>query len=168
MYLSILLLFRGFVQTFTEEDSPKKVAIGFALGMMVGLIPKGNLVAILLATILFSSRASLLAGGLATAVFSWVGMLTDPLAHRIGLAILTRESWQPLWTRLYELPVVPWSGLNNTVVLGNLLLGLVLAYPMYRLSRGGFERHREKILKRFEATKADKVLGIADKAAWRV
>ena len=41
------------------------------------------------------------------------------------------EALKPLWTCLYSLPVVPWTKFNNTVVLGNLVLGLLLYAPVY-------------------------------------
>lgn len=115
------------------DASPQRIAWGLALGMLVGLVPKGNLTAALLTIIVLATRANLGAAGLAALVFSWLGALADPLTHRLGLALLTSSTLRALWDWTYGLPLVPWLRLHNTVVLGNLLLGLALLLPAYAL-----------------------------------
>jgi uncharacterized protein (TIGR03546 family) len=117
----------------TDAGSPRQVAWGFALGMLVGLVPKGNLTAAGLAVLLLATRANLAAAALATLVFSWLGMLADPLTHGVGLALLTSSTLRPFWDWFYGLPLGPWLGLHNTVVLGNLLCGLTLLLPVYAM-----------------------------------
>ncbi len=108
--------------------------------MLIGLVPKGNLTAGLLAMVLLATRANLAAAGLATLGFSWLGMLADPLTHRLGLALLSIQGLRPVWDWLYAQPLVPWLHLHNTVVLGNLLCGLALLLPAYALGLRAAER----------------------------
>lgn len=122
--------------------SPHGLALGFAFGMTLGLLPKGNLTAVALSLVVLALEVNLTAVAAATMLFSWVAVVTDPLAHRIGWAILTAPSCQTAFAKLYELPLVPWTALNNTVVLGSLVLSLVLFYPVYRLSWLGFTGYR--------------------------
>jgi uncharacterized protein (TIGR03546 family) len=122
-------------QALIGNDTPRQTAWGFSLGMMVGLLPKGNLLAIAIAMILFSFRFNRAAGFLAIAIFSYLGAFLDPQAHRIGSAILTSPSLQSYFAWIYGQPLGPFSGLNNTVVLGQLLIGLYLFYPVYRSTR---------------------------------
>jgi uncharacterized protein (TIGR03546 family) len=102
------------------------------------LVPKDNLLAAALAVLLCVLRLNLGMAALAALAFSWVGLLTDPLTHRLGYWLLTQDALRPLWTTLAGLPVVPWTRFNNTVVLGSFLAGLALAWPLYRLSRPRF------------------------------
>ena len=67
-------------------------------------------------------------------MLTWVGVLLDPLSHRIGLGLLHLTWLRPVWTWLYNLPLAPWTSFNNTVVLGSLVLGLALLYPLYRVA----------------------------------
>ena len=124
---------RPLVKVLTAADSPAQIALGFALGMLVGLVPKDNLIAFSLGVVLFSSRANLAAAALAAFTFTWLGVLADPISHRIGLGLLEFSPLEGVWTWLYNLPVVPWTAFNNTVVLGSLILGLALFYPVFRL-----------------------------------
>ena len=143
---------RFLAKALTAEATPRQCALGFAMGMVVGLTPKGNLTAIVLMMVMCASRVNLGAGMVSAFFFSWVGLLTDPLAHNIGLWLLTQESLEPFFTWLYNAPVAPWTAFNNTVVLGSVVLGLALVYPVYRLSRPPFERYvprlQEKLRKR--------------------
>jgi len=125
---------RFLVEALTAESSSRQIALGFALGLIVGLVPKGNLLAIALVMVLYCLRVNLAAGLLSAILFSWVGVLTDPLTHQVGLWLLSVDALQPMWTQLYDLPLAPWTAFNNTVVLGSLVLGVVAFYPVYRLS----------------------------------
>jgi len=114
-----------------------QVALGCALGMMLGILPKGNLVALLLSMLLLSLRMHLGAAMVSMLVFSVVGYYLDPLTHRLGLLMLTNDLLAGSWARFYQLPLAPWTSLNNTVVAGSLLLGLTSVVPTYWLSKRG-------------------------------
>ena len=79
------------------------------------------------------TSSTLAAAALAAFMFTWLGVLADPVSHRIGLGLLQFSALEAVWTWLYNLPVVPWTAFNNTVVLGSLILGLALFYPVFRL-----------------------------------
>ena len=40
---------------------------------------------------------------------------------------------------------MPWTDFNNSIVLGSLVIGLLLLYPMYRLSKPVFARYTVKV-----------------------
>jgi uncharacterized protein (TIGR03546 family) len=124
------------------NDSPRQMAAGIALGLILGLVPKGNLLAILVAATLFATKTSVAAGLITAVCVSLFAPLADPLTHRIGEWLLTYPSLVPLWQRLYRLPLASWTSFNNTVVMGNLLLGMMLGYPAYRLSLARIHRAR--------------------------
>src|SRR5262245_35280770 len=135
---------RFIAQALVLETTPRQLAWGFALGMMIGLIPKGNLIAVALMTLFCALRINVAAGTAAIFVFSWVGMLLDPVSHRLGHYLLTLAPLQSHWTSLYNLNLVPWTAFNNTVVLGNTLIGLALLLPVYVLMRRLFDRFAPK------------------------
>jgi uncharacterized protein (TIGR03546 family) len=140
-FLRQLLYFR---RAITAQDTPGQIAAGFALGMLLGLVPKGNLLAILLSLTIFASRANLGMAMVSALAFSILGPFCDPLTHRVGLALLTWNALEPTWSNLYNLPLVPWTAFNNTVVLGNLVLGIGLVYPTFHFARRFCERRRAR------------------------
>ena len=153
MFMRFFRPFRYLAEVFLATDSPRQLAVGVMLGMMIGLVPKGNLIAVGLLVLLFAVRASLATGTIAAVLFSWMGFLLDPISHRIGHALLGAERLQPIWAYLYDLPLVPWTSFNNTVVFGSLVLGICLAYPVYRVSRWMFEVYQPWMVERLEAYK---------------
>lgn len=122
---------RQVAQALTANDSARQIAWGFVLGMMIGLLPKGNLLLVALTMLLCALRVNKSAGMLAAGIFSLVGFAFDGLAHHLGSIVLLWEPTRPLHIWLYELPLGPWLGINNTVVVGQLLLGLYFAFPTY-------------------------------------
>ena len=153
MFMRFFRPFRYLVEVFLAADSPRQLAVGVMLGMMIGLVPKGNLIAVGLLVLLFALRANLATGTIAAVLFSWMVFFLDPISHRIGHAVLGAERLQPIWAYLYDLPLVPWTSFNNTVVFGSLILGICLSYPVYRVSRRMFEVYQPWMLERLEAYK---------------
>src|SRR5213076_946198 len=76
------------------------------------------------------------------ALFVPVGFLLDPVFDRIGHTLLVETpALMPLWTALYNMPVVPLTNFNNTVVLGSLVCAVAFWSPLYFLSQWGVSRY---------------------------
>ncbi|HXT00824.1 MAG TPA: TIGR03546 family protein [Elusimicrobiota bacterium] len=121
---SLLLAFHG-------GGEPRHLAAGFALGAALGLVPKGNLFAAGFFLLFFLFNVDKGMAAITAAVFTAIAYAIDPVAHALGLFLLKAGALRGLWTVLYGLPIVPWTRFNNTVVLGNLVLGLVFYLPLY-------------------------------------
>ncbi|MFH1724999.1 MAG: TIGR03546 family protein [Elusimicrobiota bacterium] len=144
--MPLLKPIRYLVKALVAQDSARQLAAGFAIGMAVGLIPKTSLLFHLGLVLLCMTQVNLAAGYCAAAVFGLASPVFDPLFHAIGALLLVKAAFlKPLWTALYNLPVVPWTAFNNTVVLGSSLVGAALAYPVYRLTVPVFEKYRQKV-----------------------
>lgn len=125
----------GLVGLLAQEDSPRRMALGVSTGMLVGLVPKGNLLCAGLCLLVIATPVNLGLTIAAAAAFSLLAPVLDPLTHWIGLQLLTWAPLEATWSWLYEVPFVAWTGFNNTVVLGSFALGLALYLPMYWFSR---------------------------------
>lgn len=121
-------------KAFSGRFTPHQLAGAVALGVLVGLVPHGNLLAIALivAVVLLNVNHALVA---VTAVpIAFAAAHVDPLSHRVGAILLSDPDLQPLFMRLYELPLVPWTDINNSVVLGSLLIGVMAVLPTYAVT----------------------------------
>jgi uncharacterized protein (TIGR03546 family) len=134
MLSDILAILRKIVRVLLAGSSPRQLAVGFTIGMMIGIMPKENLIALGLCVFMFSVRCNKALGLAAAVAFSFAAPWTDPLAHKIGNYVLAFDALQAAYTSLYNLPLGAWIGFNNTVVTGSLLLGLYIAYPVYWLT----------------------------------
>lgn len=131
----LLRPFRLFFKALVVDATPSQMAFGLAFGVLVGLVPKGNLLAIGLMMLLCSLRVNLGVGLATVFVTTWAGMLLDPMTHRIGEFLLKNETLKPLWETMYDTALLPWTDFNNTVVLGSFVVGAGAFVPLYFLSR---------------------------------
>lgn len=135
---------RSLRETMKFGDTPQQLALGVALGLVIGLVPKGNFMCVGLCLIAVSTRVNLGATMLSAVVFSLASPLLDPLTHRIGLKLLTWELLQPVYAVLYSVPFVAWTAFNDTVVIGSLLLGLGASAPTYWIAKRSFTHSAER------------------------
>jgi len=126
-----LRLLKDLLQALHGGSDPRHLAAGFALGAALGLVPKGNLLAAVFFLLFFAMRVDKGMALLSAGLFTGLGFAWDGLAHKLGWALLNASALKSLWTALYDLPIVPLTCFNNTVVLGNLVLGLILYAPLY-------------------------------------
>jgi uncharacterized protein (TIGR03546 family) len=135
MLSDVIALVRGLARSLAARTSPTQLALGFTLGVIIGVMPKTNLITLALCVVLFSLRCNKGLGLAAAVAFSFLGHSIDPFTHKVGLAVLSIHSLQATYAWALNMPLGPWVGFNNTVVLGTLLLGLYVAYPVFWLSR---------------------------------
>ena len=150
----LLKSLRYLTRALVEFDGPPHLAAGFALGLAVGLIPKTSLLAKLGLVAISAVKVNMAAAYLAMTAASALAPLADPLAHAVGHLLLVKAAFlKPLWTRAYNMPIVPWTGFYNTVTLGWTVLGAALAYPAYRVSLPIIERHKKDWAERLRRVK---------------
>jgi uncharacterized protein (TIGR03546 family) len=122
---------RSLFQSLLAHNGPDQLAAGFALGMVLGLVPKGNLIAVSLLVLLFSLRVNTGIGLLAAFAFSWVGPVLDPFADKLGAYVLNAPTMQSTYAAMFQWPLGPWFDFDNTVVIGSLVIGLYASYPVF-------------------------------------
>lgn len=153
------------VAALRKTSTPHYLALGAALGMLVGVVPKDNLTAMVLGMLVLAIRNNLAAAALSALVFTWISPLFDPVADALGSFVLKLDALQGLFAFLYDLPLLPWLGLNNTVTAGSLMLGLLFSYPVYRMAKFAAKRYGPGLVARLEKYKAWQVLSGANLAA---
>jgi len=86
---------------FLINDSPQRVALGFGLGIFLGVLPgTGPIAAITLALILKVNKASALIGSLL--VNTWINVVTFIFAIKLGSSILGID-WMSTYQQSYEI-----------------------------------------------------------------
>ena len=122
-------------------DSPSQLALGVAFGLVIGLLPKDSLLPYMIGVVAVLTNANLATLIVSGLVFSWAGLFLDPITHKTGLWVLTSDSLETFWARLYQFPIVPWTRFENTIVMGSLVVGLLFSIPIYAVSRQLFSRY---------------------------
>lgn len=141
----IVTIIARLIAALNANRRPGEVAAGIAMGVLLALMPTGNLLWVLLLILSAFLRINLGIEIVTILVFSPLSPLADPLLHRLGLAILTNPNLESFFASLYQLPLLPFTRFNNTVVLGSFIAGIVLWLPVFFLGRVLVGVYRTKI-----------------------
>ena len=164
--LAILKLIQSIIKTLHSDGTPGQVAVGIALGSVLGLTPLMNLHNLLIFSLIVILNVSFGGAMLGWALFVPLGFILDPVFHRIGLALLEAPGLRPLWTAWYNTPLVPYTNFNNTVVLGSVVGWMVLAVPIFFAARYGVARYRATIGERVRQSKFYKAITASQVYNW--
>ena len=115
-----------FVVALSGNVSRTQIAIGFSWGVLLGLLPAGSIFWIALFVISFFFRHHHASKALVLALLKLFSAALAPLMDLAGWEFLHIEALQPVFTTLYNMPFVPLTRFNNTLVAGGLVSGLVL------------------------------------------
>ena len=137
------------IKIFHSKEEPHNIALGFALGSIIGLTPFRSLHNLLVFILILLLDVSIPAALFGIFFFSCFAHLCDPLFHNLGYFLLVEVKFlEPVWTYLYNIPVAPLTKFYNTVVLGSLVISLAAFFPVYL----GFKQ----MVKLYQAKVADK------------
>lgn len=140
----ILKLIQSIFNTLHSEGTPGQVAAGLALGAFLGLTPLASLHNVLIFALICFFNVSFGGAMLGWAIFTPVGFILDPVFDAIGHRLLIdTPSLTPLWTALYNAPVMPLTNFNNTIVLGSVVFTTIFFLPFFFFFRWGVDRYRE-------------------------
>jgi len=108
-----------------------QIAAGFAWGLLLGLIPIGNFfwIALFLLSFFFSHNHGSKIFGMA--LIKVLSPLIAPAIDVFGWQVLHIEALQPVFTTMYNMPFVPFTKFNNTLVMGGLAGGVLLWLPVF-------------------------------------
>jgi uncharacterized protein (TIGR03546 family) len=151
--LTLVKLVQSLVKALHSEGTPGQVAAGIALGSILGLTPLVSVHNAVVFGLIVILNVSFPAAMLGWALFVPAGFLLDPLFDWIGHTLLFTPALTPLWTSLYNMPLVPLTNFNNTVVLGSIVFAVVLFLPLYVLGRSAVARYRATIGERVRQSK---------------
>ncbi len=125
--------FRALLGPFLLRHTPSQLAHGLTLGLLFGLLPKDNLIALILGVGIFWLPCNLGMAVLAGLVGMVLGPSFDSVTSPIGVALLENSALQSTFIAFHQLPIVPWLSLNNSAVMGTVLLAIIVA-PVLDLS----------------------------------
>ncbi len=150
---TLIKLIQSLFGALHSEGTPGQLAAGIVLGAFLGLTPLFNLHNAAVFALLVLLNVSFAGGLLGWALFVPVGFLLDPLFDWIGHSLLLAPSLRGLWTSMYNMPIVPLTNFNNTVVLGSLVFALLSAVPLFLLLRWAVARYRVTVGERVRQSK---------------
>lgn len=141
----ILRPLRMLFKALVIESTPTQMSYGLALGVLLGLVPKGNLLAIVLGFLVAATRVNLAIAACAAVAVTFASSWLDSTFDQIGVYVLGQASLRGFWEAVYDTPMLPWTDFNNSIVMGSFVCGLLLIWPVHRVSRPVFQKYSESL-----------------------
>ena len=129
------LPFRLALELVRGQSSPRQLAVAICFGMLIGLLPKLNLIVVGTTVLAICIPVNLLVVVLSTVVFSFAGVMIGAVGIQLGHWLLGLDSVQHWLRSFYELPLAAWTSLEDPALIGNLAIALALVLPGYFTSR---------------------------------
>lgn len=149
------------ILTYLELNiTPKEVASGVCLGMLLGFIPMNGTMTILLFILFFILKINRFSTALTLPLFKLLYISGFwKIADQIGTYLLVDANYlNNFWRFLVNLPIIAYLEVNNTLVAGGLALSLILIVPVYFLAKFIYIRFIEKNLTKIQNSKLAKRL----------
>ena len=148
----------AFIKLLNSDTGTISLAMGLTCGFILGMTPTLSLHSLLIFLVLFFFRIQIGAALLAAFFFKFVAFLLDPAFDAVGSKVLDIESLQAFYTTLYNMPIIPFTRFNNTIVMGSAVITFALSPLVFILSRFMIVKYRQTILARFKESKAWKAV----------
>lgn len=143
----------AFFRLLNSETGTNQLASGLALGLVLGFSPFLSLQTLLVLVLVLFFRIQLGAAFLSAFFFKLVAHFIDPISDQLGRTVLESEGLRPLFVSLYNMPIVPLTRFNNSIVMGSGMLGFILAVPGFFLFRLLITKYRKNVVDKFKSTK---------------
>lgn len=165
--MSILLkqLF-GLLKLLNSETGQNQIAAGIAAGFILGMTPAFSLQTLIVFLFFFIFRIQIGMAFLACFFFKFVAWILDPVFHAVGATALETPALFEFWTSLYNMPIVPLTRFNNSIVMGSGIVTVVLSPLVFFLSRSLVIKYRETVVARFQETKVWKMMKATSLYNW--
>jgi len=154
----MLTLLAKLFHALNSESSTRQLALAIAIGFIVGLAPLFTLQNLLLLLIVLLIRVHLGAFILSVGVFSGISYLISPVIVSVGESLLTSDALGGFFTGMYQLSFFKLGHWHHTYTLGALVLGVILAIPLYFVAKILVEKYRVHVMATFEKFKIVKAL----------
>ena len=139
----------NFIALLNSETGTNQIAAGIACGFLLGCSPLFSLQTLLIILIILFFRVQIGAASIAAFFFSFLAYLLDSVFHDLGSAVLETNSLRPLFTILYNMPILPYTRFYNSIVMGAGIFALLVFPLIFWLSRILVNKYRERILLRY-------------------
>lgn len=152
MTLLLRQLFK-FFKLLNSDTATHSLAWGMSLGCVLGFSPILSFQAFLVFAICFVFRVQLGAAFFSAFFFKIIAFIIDPLADQLGQAVLEWASMRDLFVTLYNMPLIPLTRFNNSVVMGSGIIGFTLAIPLFFGFKVFIVKYRQNVVARFRDSK---------------
>jgi len=152
MSLMLKQLF-GFFKLLNSDTGTNQIAAGLAIGVVLGFSPLFSLQGLLIIILIFFFRFQMGAAFISAFFFKFTAFLLDPVTDSLGKNVLESESLRPLFIQLYNMPIVPLTRFNNSIIMGSAVISFALVVPLFFCFKVLVIKYRANVVNKFKQSK---------------
>lgn len=156
----------GLIKLLNSDTGSNQIAAGVAAGFILGMTPVLSLQTLLVFFVIFFFRIQIGAAFICAFFFKFIAFLLDPVFHQVGVAVLEMEALQPLFTSLFNMPILPFTRFYNSIVMGSGITAIILAPFVFIGAKILIHKYRATVVARFQETKFWKALKATSIYKW--
>ena len=156
----------SFLKLLNSDTGTNQLAWGIAMGFVLGMTPVFALQSLVVFVLIFLFRIQLGAALLSAFFFKFAAFLLDPVFDEVGMLVLQQEALQPLFTSMYNMPIIPFTRFNNTIVMGSAAVTLPLLPVVFVFARVFIVKYRIQVVERFKQSKFFKAMKATSVYKW--
>ncbi len=146
------------ITALNSNAKKSQIAAGIAWGVLLGLVPMSNFFGIVLFVVSFFFSHNNAGKIFSMALIKIFSPLIAPLIDVVGWEFLHIEALQPLFTTMFNMPFVPFTKFNNTLVMGGLVGGAALWLPVFFLFMALIPLYRNTLAPKIRNSKIFKII----------
>ncbi len=141
------------IKALNSETGNYQLAAGMSFGILLGFAPFFSLQTLLVFLVVIFFRVQMGAAFLSAFFFKFIAYLVDPIADSLGRWVLEAPSMRSIFVSLYNMPIVPMTRFNNSIVMGSFIISLILVVPSFFIFNKLILKYRVVVVARFKNTK---------------
>ena len=146
------------LRILNSETAPINISVAICFGMIIGFTQIWSVHNLIILFIVLFFRVNLSAFFLGTLVFKSFSFLFTGIFHQIGLALLTADFYKNIGTYLYNITFWKFDRINNTIVVGSIMVSIIGFLPMLLLLNVLIKKYRKHILDYVRKTRIAKAI----------
>ncbi len=143
----------AFIKLLNSDTGNISLAAGMTCGFILGMTPVLSLHSLIVFLILFFFRIQIGAALVTAFFFKFIAFLLDPVFDAVGSRFLEIASLQSAFTTLYNMPIIPFTRFNNSIVMGSAVVTFTLSPLVFIASQFFIVKYREIVVTRFRSTR---------------
>jgi uncharacterized protein (TIGR03546 family) len=156
----------GFLKLLNSDTGSTSISAGVAAGFILGMAPMLSLQGLLVLCLILIFRIQIGAAFISAFFFAFIAFILDPVFHSLGQSILTAPSLNASWTTLFNMPLVPLTRFNNTIVMGAGVVSIILCPFVFLMSKFMVNKYRIVVVARIKETKLWKAIKATSLFKW--
>ena len=145
-----------FLAGVNANTRPGEIAAGIAFGFLLALQPGMTVVRIVILAFAFMLKINMPALFFSLLVFALASPVLDIPVDLLGGFVLGLPALGEFFTTLYNMPLVPYTRFNDTLVMGGLVLGVLAWLPLFFLFCSLVKVYRNKVREKIVNSKVFK------------